>query len=372
MKPLQKITAFDESTLEKLLTPVWDSDEILGETGLIVGADGEIKLLAHPIHGRVEVKNIFGDVLYEEGVDYRLDGNRLTRVEGGALPYFEMEDYFRKEPNAEIQLKADAEKTDVPFAEQRYVYFSERVDCFEKHLAISYKTDEKVADGLIAQDDALLGFVGLLKANKKARVKFYGDSITVGCNATGTEYGGNVSPFQPSWITLVKMYLEKKFGAELTVENHAVGGWSSFNAIDNFQEKCADGLAETDMLCIGFGANDGHTEPERFDHNITVMVDEYFKANPKGTVLLYSTLLPNAQLVGWRINQPLFEDVLLGIKSRYDRVGVAKVSSVFSALEKRGKPTRDWLANSVNHPNDFGVRLYAQTILKTLLGEEFL
>ena len=36
--------------------------------------------------------------------------------------------------------------------------------------------------------------------------------------------------------------------------------------------------------------------------------------------------------------------------------------------EKTGKPTRDLLANSINHPNDFGVRLYAQTILKTLIG----
>ena len=63
MKVLEKITKFDESTLGKLLFPIWKSDKILGETGLIVGADGEIKLLAHPTQGCVEVKNIFGDVL---------------------------------------------------------------------------------------------------------------------------------------------------------------------------------------------------------------------------------------------------------------------------------------------------------------------
>ena len=48
MKRLEKITAFDESSLEKLLTPVWESNEILSETGLVVGVNGEIKLLAHP------------------------------------------------------------------------------------------------------------------------------------------------------------------------------------------------------------------------------------------------------------------------------------------------------------------------------------
>ena len=123
------------------------------------------------------------------------------------------------------------------------------------------------------------------------------------------------------------------------------------------------------MLCIGFGANDLHTPTDRFEANIVAMMEKYFAANPNGSVLLYSTLLPNAELIGWRVNQPLFEKVLLDIQTRYERVGVAKVSTVFSTLEKDGKPTRDWLANSVNHPNDFGVRVYAQTILATLLGK---
>ena len=203
-------------------------------------------------------------------------------------------------------------------------------------------------------------------------MKFYGDSITVGCNATGTQYGSNVSPFTPNWITLVKMYLEKEFGVEITAENHAVGGWGCIQGIDNFDEKCGDGLAETDMLCIGFGANDLHTETEVFDRNITSMIDKYLAVNPQGTVLLYSTLLPNNQAIGWRTNHALFEQVLLDLANEYERVGVAKISTVFLWVEAQGKPTRDLLANSINHPNDFGVRLYAQTLLKTLLGEEFL
>ena len=66
-------------------------------------------------------------------------------------------------------------------------------------------------------------------------------------------------------------------------------------------------------------------------------------------------------------NQPLFEKVLTDIAGNYERVGVAKIATAFLEMEKTGKPTRDWLANSINHPNDFGVRIYAQVILKTLL-----
>ena len=371
MKNLEKITKFDESSLKALLVPVWESKEILGETGIVIGAEGRVQLLCKPVHGTVVVKNIFSDVIYEEGVDYVVVDNYIQRVPGGNLPYFEVEDYFRTEPNAAIQLKTNAEKSGFPFEGERYVYFSEGVDCFEKYIAVSYKTEKPLAEGLIVRDDALQTFVEKVKTEKKARVKFYGDSITVGCNATGTQYGSNVSPFTPNWITLVTKYLEERFDAKITAENHAVGGWSSFNGIDSFQEKCGDGLAETDMLCIGFGANDLHTAPEVFDRNLTGMIDAYFAANPNGSVLLYSTLLPNAGLIGWRVNQPLFEKVLLDVQARYERIGVAKVSTVFSTMEADGKPTRDWLANSVNHPNDFGVRVYAQTILSTLLGENF-
>ncbi len=370
MKILKKIEKFDESAIEQLLMPIWNSNEIIGETGVIIGEEGTIQLLAYPTHGRVEVKNIFGDVLYEEGIDYTLEGNKIKRIVGGDLPFFAVEDYFRKEPNAAIMLKADPSKMEFSFPEQRYIYFSEGVDGFDRYIAVSYKTNESISPDLIVGDKRLQSFVEKLKANKKAKILLYGDSITVGCNATGTKYGGNVSPYLPDWNTLVKLYLEKKYAAKISVCNQAVGGWSSINGIDNFEEKCGADLADTDLFCIGFGANDVLTEPEQFKANIAGIIDGYFSKNPNGNVLLYSTLLPNNQAIGWRVNQPLFEQVLLELGAEYESVGVAKISTVFSWLEQQGKPTRDLLANSVNHPNDFGVRIYAQVLLKTLLGDE--
>ncbi len=43
MKELEKITAFNEKELPQLLAPVWDSNEIIGETGVIVGKDGCVR-----------------------------------------------------------------------------------------------------------------------------------------------------------------------------------------------------------------------------------------------------------------------------------------------------------------------------------------
>ena len=375
MKTLKKIESFDVSELERLLAPVWETSEILRETGLIVGEEGSIKLLKTPTQGCVEVKNIFADVLYEEGVDFKLEGDKIKRIAGGALPFFKTDDYFRKEPNSQVILKADPSKIEFSFPEERYIYFSEGVDCFEKYVTISYRAEEKdganADKGLIVGDSRVSGFVEKLRKGQSANVLLYGDSITVGCNATGTKYGGNVSPYQPAWSGLIKLYLEKKYGVEIAICNQAVGGWSSLNGIESFEEKCGDVLETTDLFCIGFGANDLYTEPEQFKKNLAGMIDGYLQKNPAGNVLLYSCLLPNEQAVGWRANQPLFEKALIELADGYSRVGVAKISTVFLWAEAQGKPTRDLLANSVNHPNDFGVRLYAQTMLKAILGEEF-
>ena len=371
MKILKKIERFDVGELENLLAPIWESREIIAETGLIVGEEGYVSLLQTP-KGNVEVKNIFGDVLYEEEIDYVLEGNRIKRIANGNLPFFAVEEYFRKEPNSVVLLKADPSKIEFSFPEQRYVYFSEGVDGFERYITVSYKIDESLCPDLIVGDARLQAFEKKLKESKSAKILLYGDSITVGCNATGTVYGGNVSPYQPDWNTLMKLYLQKKYSAEITVCNQAVGGWNSINGIDSLEEKCGAEFTTTDLFCVGFGANDISIAPEKFKENIKGIIDGYFAKNPNGNVLLYSTLLPNNQTIGWRVNQPLFEKVLLELATEYERVGVAKISTAFLWLEQQGKPTRDLLANSINHPNDFGVRVYAQVLLRTLLGDNFL
>ena len=43
------------------------------------------------------------------------------------------------------------------------------------------------------------------------RAVFFGDSITVGCNASGSDKGGNVSPYCETWTTMVTEYLNSKY-----------------------------------------------------------------------------------------------------------------------------------------------------------------
>ena len=114
----------------------------------------------------------------------------------------------------------------------------------------------------------------------------------------------------------------------------------------------------------------------QYKQNIRILINKYLTANPNGTVLLMSCMLPNAQSSwytqnGWHDG---VETALYEIANEYatsNNVCVAPVTSMFSSFEAQGKRTRDVLANNINHPNDFGVRAYAQTVLKTIAGDEY-
>ena len=88
--------------------------------------------------------------------------------------------------------------------------------------------------------------------------------------------------------------------------------------------------------------------------------------------MLIATMLPNYEAKSdWNYNQKLFAPKLLELEAKYDFVGVANVTEMHQALFDADKRYRDVTGNNINHPNDFVVRLYAQVLLKTMLGTDF-
>ena len=66
--------------------------------------------------------------------------------------------------------------------------------------------------------------------------------------------------------------------------------------------------------------------------------------------------------------QPLFADELYKLEKKYSFVSVADMTDMHKKLLATGKRYRDMTGNNVNHPNDFLARVYAQVILRTLIG----
>ena len=173
--------------------------------------------------------------------------------------------------------------------------------------------------------------------------------------------------------------LARMYNANITKYNCAVGGWTTAQGAENFisqVESVNANLADIDLLVLAFGMNDPATEDSKYIADIKLMINTYYAANPNGNVILVSPMLPNTQSKMVYGNHHLWENALNTVKNSQEyaskNISLARVFTMFNELVTvAGKLSRDHLGNNINHPTDFGVRIYAQVIMKTLCGDDF-
>jgi lysophospholipase L1-like esterase len=164
---------------------------------------------------------------------------------------------------------------------------------------------------------------------------------------------------------MIQKKLQNIYEATVGVRNVAVGGWATVNGLDAFNERV---LAEqADLMVLAYGMNDRGTPLDKYKEMIADMVCRFKKFNPDGEVVLVAPMLPNVE-TDWLKNQPLFAEKLYELEKEYSFVSVADMTQIHWGILSTGKRYRDMTGNNINHPNDFIARVYAQVILKTLLG----
>ena len=377
---LQTIDTYSADALDKYLNPIWQTTEMYDEGGVVVGETGEIRLLRMPVKNSVTVRSVHFEETYQEGIDYVVDGNVIRRIASGNMPYFKYDEYYFDEPYNGAPLISNPGNADMDYEGQKYLYYSEGSLGVKNYVMITYKTTDEYKQFIPQIDVSGQSFINKLKTEKEGTIMFYGDSITAGCCASSTPFGGEENPYLPTWSELVCEWLSKTYDADVTCLNKAQGGWTTKQGMDNFvdgENRVGPYLEEIDLLVIAFGANDPVLSDEVYRSQIKAMMDMYLEVNPDGSILLVSPFVFNQQTTNWYINQYRFEGLLEQNKAEYAqsgksaKVSVAKVYSFFKGICETGKRSRDYLGNNINHPNDFGVRIYAQVVLKTLCGEEF-
>lgn len=145
--------------------------------------------LAFLPRGGLTVRSYTLDRIFREGVDFSVEGKVLRRLAGGSLPYFQTEEYFRREPDS-VPIGVNRAFSEIPLEGQRFLAYGERDTFTSREIAVSYEAAENDFGFLPQREKALEPLVKRLKAQGGGSVLFYGDSITVGCNASATEYGG--------------------------------------------------------------------------------------------------------------------------------------------------------------------------------------
>ena len=384
------VESYDGSNIvtDAYLKPIWDTDRIYDETGLFVGETGSVTLMYTPSDpSEVVVRDITLGVTYTYGIDYTISGNKVTRVSTGSLPYLPYDEYYNDLPATLNGHNSGFTVTPVngkgedgyPIVGTKYLFYAESENGVAKHVTFTYSKTEAWSGTTITGDTKAQTFINNLKSDKEATVFFYGDSITVGCNASGSDYGGNRNPYLPMWTDLVTDTLGEIYGANITSYNGSRGGWTTAQGAENLSAKLSSfelDFADVDLFVIAFGMNDPQTSQSDYISSIESMIDTYFAANATGSILLVSPMKPNTQSSMTFGNQALWESALNTIKNKAKysgkNISLAKVYTIFNELNTvSGKLARDHLGNNVNHPNDFGVRIYAQVILKTLCGDDF-
>ena len=369
LAPRADLLECDEYDRGVYLKPLWYTREVYNETVLFVGLEDEAPLL-YPVSEIVSVRSYGLDVTYAEGEDYIVEDGKLKRTADSSMPYMEIDEYYRTTPDPRVEIALTAKAlSEHGFSGRRYLAYGESDTFTSRQVAVTYRHDAPY-DGPVpaGKSEKFKNFFDKLEAGEKPTVHFYGDSITVGCNASGTEYGGNVSPYAETWSRMTTGWLEDNYKKKVKYINTAYGGYSTADALSHFEK---DVLAyESDLLVLAFGMNDGGLDPYEYRFAHESLIQRYREKNPSSEVLFVSPMLPNIES-DWLMNQGKYAAELLELEKEYDFVGVADVTEMHEYFLSAGKRYRDFTGNNVNHPNDFIIRLYAQTVLKTLAGDDF-
>ncbi len=358
---------YDTYNLNTYLVPYWDTDVIYNETVMFVGENDEAPLLYKPTEV-ISVRNYGLNIEYKEDVDYIIEDGKIKRTANSSMPYFEMDEYYLNSPDS-IAIKVINEKADTPLTGTKYLKYGEGNTFTKNQIAITYRhADTWQGTKPQGKSTRLANVLTKIRNAEDVNIVYYGDSITTGCNASGTSAGGNIAPYMPGFFNMINEYLENKYGCFVFSSNTAVAGWNTSQGLEAVESRVLD--KNPDLLVLGFGMNDMNTPVASYKTMIKSMIDQLHAKNPDANVILIGTTVPNYES-DWYGNQEHFIGALNELENEYNFVAVADMTTMHKDIFAQGKRYRDVTGNNINHPNDFVVRAYAQVILQTLLGEDF-
>ncbi len=352
------------------LRPVWDTREVYNETVLFVGEEDEAPLLYFP-DKVLSVRNYGLEIEYEQGKDYVVtEDGKIRRLKGSSIPYFTVDEYYRTEPDS-VPVAVFGAPNGLTFEENRYIKYGEGDTFTSRQIAVTYTHSRPWTGNVpLGQSERMRSFLNKLTRKEDTSIVFYGDSITVGCNASGTQYGGNCAPYTPSYAKMVTDFLSATYGGEVRCVNTAVGGMNTEWGLQNVQERVID--YAPDLAVIAFGMNDAKLTVAAYRRMIRECIDKIHAALPDCVVVVVATSVPNNETEWYYGNQ---KEYVKGLKEivqdpAYSFVALADMTQMHLDL-LNSKRFRDMTGNNINHPNDFLIRIYAQVILKTVLGDAF-
>lgn len=328
-----------------LTDKVLSAETVYGETFFAEeGASNFHKTIFPPTRIRY-VFNPSTGTLYQSGRDYIVTKEGIKLTPGSTI----------KRAPAEL-------KSTIPDEEARLYKVRVTTEFQRYQYAITYDKQGKFSP--IHFGD--LGNIPRVAGTVPLKVTFFGDSITQGANATSTY----AAPNQPGYVDLVMAYLNAQSPHMWQYRNNSVGGWNTRNAVAAVRYRVMD--KKSDLVVLAFGMNDsGGIAAEEYRDNLQKVISDIRTKQPRVPILLVSSSAANPKSVPYSGKLlPLYLKVLRQLTKANKFVAVADVTTVWQMMLKN-KRYYDLTGNGLNHPNDFGHRVIAESVLSTILGNKY-
>ena len=324
---------------------------------------------AKPAHARLLFipSNVYGahsadgSTTYKEGQDFEVDKSTgiVTLTRGSHLPY-----------RTKRQLFLSASEADHLFGPinpeiSSGIFFSEGAiyEGFQTYIDYSFSPYSWQAYIPRFARKQLPRVLARLKGRENLHMLIIGDSISAGYSASSAI---GVAPREPSYSVRVAAGLQRTYRADIFLHNISVPGWRASQGADQVQ---ASHIADThpDLVIIAFGMNDvGTHDPGAYRDSIQQIIRDIRTVSPETEFILVAPMVGNKDWPSTPVNQfALYRDQLASLTGT--GVVMADMTAIWKGLLKR-KTFFDLTGNGLNHPNDFGHRLYAQALLGLLVN----
>lgn len=297
-----------------------------------------------------------GTMKFESGRDFTWQpGSRVVTLTADSRIPFKTTAELHPAPNSPNAYKSQR-------GTDRWMFFGPGRVIHDLQCVASYASadDWRVPFPAAAPDEQLGSVRARLHAKQPVKLVVLGDSISTEADASAI---ANVWPNQPGYPTLVARGLETRFGSKVTLTNLSKGGMDSKWGATRVPNVLAE---KPDLLFVAFGMNDasGRRTAEEFAKVTKQIIEPVRAARPDCAIVLVATMTANSEWV--HAAPELYPQYATALaKLTGPGIALADVTTVWSAIESRKKHF-DLTGNGLNHPNDFGHRLYAETILSVI------
>ena len=339
-----------------LRSPAWKSPIVYRESSVLLQDDqgANTARLAFPAAEVLQVRTALGVETFQEGTHWRLDQTRSVLEWIGQRPVktIPMDQLFvpAGSPNSYKHRTGNPDE---------YLLYAPGKWFHERNIEITYRRADSIASPTEKSSKSFEKTLRKLEAKSNVVIAVSGDSISTGLDASATT---QTEPNQPGYPDLVVAQLTHDFDCPIDLVNRSVAGWSIANGLADL-EKLLE--SKPDLLIVAYGMNDvGRRDPVWFAAEARKLQARAKELLPELEILWVAPMLGNRE---W-IHTPRemffgYRDALRGVVQ--EGQALADLTEVWEILLQR-KHDLDLTGNGLNHPNDFGHRLYAQAILEYL------